>query len=581
MSKTVMADSLTKDGRFFTNHALEEINGKTRKKNSRGRKTRSKRQRGGNSEAQEEKDKDLFDAIDISDYDKVENALNNGANVNARNKDGDTPLIRAIELEDIDMIYLLLERPDINIDLDLATNKELQLAEDLWDDMTPEDQEENGIPYAIEDYIVTKKEKKRIQNIVAQTIPKHLERQEDRKNLAMVMSEKDVGNRGDGTMPLELRHEIGKYLGGGKRRTRSTRQKGGDNVNAKDANGSTALIRASWDGDTEIVAMLLEKGADVNAKDNNGSTALMKASLNGHTKVVSMLLEKGADVNAKDNNGSTALNWASLQGHTEIVRMLLEKGADVNVKTDYGSTALALASWNGETEIVRMLLEKGADVNAKDANGSTALMKASLNGYTKVVSILLEKGADVNAKHNNRSTALMKATWDGDTEIVAMLLEKGADVNAKDADGSTALIKASLNGHTKVVSMLLEKGADVNAKNNAGNTAFFLANRRFLENRPEYTEIVKLLKQSIAAQTFPKHLERQEDRKNLAMVMRKKDVGNRGDGTMPLELRHEIGKYLGGGKRRTRKKNSRGRKTRKKNSGGRKTPNAKRGRKLL
>ena len=243
--------------------------------------------------------------------------------------------------------------------------------------------------------------------------------------------------------------------------------------------------------------------------------------------------------------------------------MLLEKGADVNVKTGYGSTALGLASWNGDTEIVRMLLEKGADVNAKDAKGSTALMKASLNGYTKVVSILLEKGADVNAKHNNRSTALIKASWDGHTEIVRMLLEKGADVNAKDADGSTALIKASLNGHTKVVSMLLEKGADVNAKNNAGNTAFFLANRRFLENRPEYTEIVKLLKQSIVAQTVPKVLERQEDRKNLAMAMSEKDVGNRGDGRMPYELRHEIGKYLGGGKRRTRKSNKSKRKTRK------------------
>ena len=231
MPKTVVADSLTKDGRFFTKHVLEQMNGKTRKKNSgggktrkknsRGRKTRSKRQRGEN---QEEKDNYLFDAIGIYDYDKVENALNNGANVNAKNEDGDTPLIRAIRVRDIDMVYLLLERPDINIELELATNKELQLAEDLWDDMTPEDQEENSIPYAIEDYIVTKKEKKRIQNIVAQTIPKHLERQEDRKNLAMVMGEKDVGNRGDGTMPYELRHEIGKYLGGGKRRTRKSKR---------------------------------------------------------------------------------------------------------------------------------------------------------------------------------------------------------------------------------------------------------------------------------------------------------------------------------------------------------------------
>jgi len=229
MPKTVVADSLTKDGRFFTKHVLEQMNGKTRKKNSgggktrkknsRGRKTRSKRQRGGN---QKEKDTYLFDAIDISDYDKVENDLNNGANVNARNKDGDTPLIRAIELEDIDMVYLLLERPDIDIELDVDTNKELQLAEEL----TPEGEEQNGIPYAIEDYIETKKEKKRIQNIVAQTIPKHLERQKDRKELAARLSKKGVGSFGDGRMPLELRHEIGKYLGGGKRKTRKKNSRG-------------------------------------------------------------------------------------------------------------------------------------------------------------------------------------------------------------------------------------------------------------------------------------------------------------------------------------------------------------------
>ena len=232
MPKTVVADSLTKDGRFFTKHVLEQMNGKTRKKNSgggktrkknsRGRKTRSKRQRGGN---QKEKDTYLFDAIDIHDYDEVENALYNGANVNARNKDGDTPLICAIESEDIDMVYLLLERPDIDIELDVDTNKELQLAEEL----TPEDEEQNGIPYAIENYIETKKEKKRIQNIVAQTIPKHSERQKDREDLAAWLSKKGKegkGSFGDGRMPLELRHEIGKYLGGGKRKTRKKNSRG-------------------------------------------------------------------------------------------------------------------------------------------------------------------------------------------------------------------------------------------------------------------------------------------------------------------------------------------------------------------
>ena len=194
------------------------------KKSKRQRGGNSKRQRGGNSKKQRGgNSKELFHAIDISDYAKVKDALNNGANVNALNNDGDTPLIRAIKLGDIDMVYLLLERPDIDIKLDVDTNKELQLAEDLWENMTPDDQEENGIPYAIEDYIITKKEKKRIQNIVAQTIPKHLERQKDRKELAARLSKKGVGSFGDGRMPLELRYEIGKYLGGGKRKTKKSK----------------------------------------------------------------------------------------------------------------------------------------------------------------------------------------------------------------------------------------------------------------------------------------------------------------------------------------------------------------------
>jgi len=142
---------------------------RVKRTNKQFRKTRSKRQRGGNPEEnqeenQEEKDKSLFDAIDIYDYDKVENALNNGANVNARNKDGDTPLIRAINSGEYDVIELLLENgADV-------TNEEQSLAEDLEED----DQDQSGIPYLIEYYIEIKKKKDDLllkQNIVAQTIP--------------------------------------------------------------------------------------------------------------------------------------------------------------------------------------------------------------------------------------------------------------------------------------------------------------------------------------------------------------------------------------------------------------------------
>ena len=76
---------------------------------------------------------------------------------------------------------------------------------------------------------------------------------------------------------------------------------------------------ASLRGQTEVVKMLLEKGADVNAKNTKGWTALMIASLRGQTEVVKNLLEKGADVNAKDEDGKSALKHAI---NNEIIKLL-------------------------------------------------------------------------------------------------------------------------------------------------------------------------------------------------------------------------------------------------------------------
>ncbi|MFH1642606.1 MAG: ankyrin repeat domain-containing protein [Nanoarchaeota archaeon] len=150
----------------------------------------------------------------------------------------------------------------------------------------------------------------------------------------------------------------------------------GADVNAKDyVGGETALIEAAWAGRTEIVEILLSKGADIEAA-SYGRTALYFAAMRGQTKTIEVLLAKGADVNAKDVGGNTPLLPAAMGGYTKAVEMLLAKGADVNVKGSHGVTALMAAAGRWDTEIVKMLLVKGADVNAKDDNGMTAL------GYT-------------------------------------------------------------------------------------------------------------------------------------------------------------------------------------------------------
>jgi ankyrin repeat protein len=97
----------------------------------------------------------LSTAVRNANYDVVELLLEKGADINKENNDGYTPLMHAIIFEDYDMVQLLLEHPDIELDVD--TNKELRLAEEL----TPEDEEQNGIPYLIENYIETKNQIKK------------------------------------------------------------------------------------------------------------------------------------------------------------------------------------------------------------------------------------------------------------------------------------------------------------------------------------------------------------------------------------------------------------------------------------
>ena len=61
-------------------------------------------------------------------------------------------------------------------------------------------------------------------------------------------------------------------------------------INSKDDTGETALIRASTDGHTEIVKMLLGvEGIDVNIQNKNGYNAFMNASRYGKALIIKLI----------------------------------------------------------------------------------------------------------------------------------------------------------------------------------------------------------------------------------------------------------------------------------------------------
>ena len=103
-------------------------------------------------------------------------------------------------------------------------------------------------------------------------------------------------------------------------------EKGAD-VNARhDATGFTPLALAARNNPTTAFAeLLIDQGADVNARTSSGWTTLMVClRFNDFPEMVTLLIQSGADVNAKDKTGRTTLSFAST---AETKKLLIDAGA--------------------------------------------------------------------------------------------------------------------------------------------------------------------------------------------------------------------------------------------------------------
>ena len=235
-------------------------------------------------------------------------------------------------------------------------------------------------------------------------------------------------------------------------------------VNVKGGPYGSALQAASFHGNAEVVALLLDNGADVNLEGGTCGSALQAASYHGDAELVALLLDKGADVNLEGGEYSSALQAASYRGKKEVVALLLDKGADINLEGGKYGSALQAASRGGRKEVVALLLDKGADVKLEGGKYGSALQAASRKGRKEVIALLLDKGADINLKGGKYGPALQCASYYGGAELVALLLDKGADVNLQGGKYGSALQAASYMENKEVVAVLLENGASVIAQ---------------------------------------------------------------------------------------------------------------------
>ncbi|PUB16692.1 ankyrin repeat protein [Paenisporosarcina sp. OV554] len=79
-------------------------------------------------------------------------------------------------------------------------------------------------------------------------------------------------------------------------------------LEARDAEGYTALSYAEFSGENEIAQVLLEAGSDPNAQDDY-SNVLVGPLYNDNYELASMLYEYGADLALQDPSGESAFTY--------------------------------------------------------------------------------------------------------------------------------------------------------------------------------------------------------------------------------------------------------------------------------
>ncbi|EQC26731.1 hypothetical protein SDRG_15460 [Saprolegnia diclina VS20] len=251
---------------------------------------------------------------------------------------------------------------------------------------------------------------------------------------------------------------------------------------------------------SHIVSWLLERGADAN-QDNDGRLPLLDAVMHNDASTVAVLLPFIKDLEATDAHGDTALHCAAMIGSVDILQLLVASGANVAhiVETPVPTTAIAMASAEGHAAAVRYLLEMGAPIDVPNATqkGSVALAYAAIRGHGDVLRALLpfvdgnatvvhaplcETGPDWRQAFLPASTtmplpsvviyeALDPVEGHGDylDALRALLESPSVDVNSRfpEAYGATALIYACKLGNLDFVRAIVEHtDCDVNAADN-------------------------------------------------------------------------------------------------------------------
>lgn len=257
------------------------------------------------------------------------------------------------------------------------------------------------------------------------------------------------------------------------------------NINEINHLGKSSLIIATESNKLEVVKYLVENNANINLCDQSGHTALAYACQKHFDEIFQYLIEKPninltTLTNAKEN--LLILTCKGAPGYTykplNIIKTLLSKKIlDINQQDQSGKSALLYACELNNLDLAKILIENGATVDVSDSSENTPLLHACKKNNFDLVQYLYQQGAKIYCRNKyNLQTPLMIACANPESlPIIRFLIQKGCNINATDNNKDTPLTIACKNNNIEIVKFLLTQNVDVKIENSVGSTALSIA----------------------------------------------------------------------------------------------------------
>ncbi|TKR72642.1 hypothetical protein L596_020059 [Steinernema carpocapsae] len=249
----------------------------------------------------------------------------------------------------------------------------------------------------------------------------------------------------------------------------------GANAEDENAHGMTALHLGAKNGFVSILEAF-DKNLWKKCSRKTGLNALHIAAYYGKSDFVNeMLKHVPASVRSEPpiynhhvvkefatEYGLTPLHLAAQSGHDSLVRMLLNQGVQVDAtSTTMSVIPLHLAAQQGHIAVVGMLLSRSTQQqHAKDWRGRTPLHLAAMNGHYEMVSLLIAQGSNINVMDQNGWTGMHYATKAGHMNVVKLFVKSSADPQAETKEGKVPLCFAAAHNHIDCLRFLLKQKHD-------------------------------------------------------------------------------------------------------------------------